>query len=120
MLRNHPDVSGETRQRVLNRMSERNYRPNLAAPTLVTGKTYLMGLVVPTLLHSFFAEIAHSISSVVRKKGYGLAISSSEEDAELEMQEIDQLLARSVDCLFVASAQWTAEGFHRIEERNTP
>jgi len=36
------------------------------------------------------------------------------------MQEIDQLLARSVDCLFVASAQWTVEGFRRIEERKTP
>jgi LacI family transcriptional regulator len=79
-----------------------------------------MGLVVPTLLHSFFAEVAHSISSVIRKKGYGLVISSSEEDAELEIQEIDQLLARSVDCLFVASAQWTVEGFRRIEERKTP
>jgi LacI family transcriptional regulator len=32
------------------------------------------------------------------------------------MQEIDQLLARSVDCLFVASAQWTGR-FRRIEER---
>ena len=79
-----------------------------------------MGLVVPTLLHSFFAEVAHSISSVLRKKGYGLVISSSEEDAELETQEIDQLLARSVDCLFIASAQWTVEGFRRIEERKTP
>ena len=120
VLRNHPDISEETRQRVLRRMEERNYRPNLAARALVTGKTHLMGLVVPTLLHSFFAEVAHSISSVVRKKGYGLVISSSEEDAELEMQEIDQLLARSVDCLFVASAQWTVEGFRRIEERKTP
>ena len=120
VLRNHPDISEETRQRVLRRMSERNYRPNLAARALVTGKTHLMGLVVPTLLHSFFAEVAHSISSVIRKKGYGLVISSSEEDAELEIQEIDQLLARSVDCLFVASAQWTVEGFRRIEERKTP
>ena len=30
VLRNHPDISEETRQRVLRRMAERNYRPNLA------------------------------------------------------------------------------------------
>lgn len=120
VLRNHPDISEETRQRVLRRMSERNYRPNLAARALVTGKTHLMGLVVPTLLHSFFAEVAHAISNVARKKGYGLVISSSEEDPELEIQEIDQLLARNVDCLFIASSQWTVESFRRIEERKTP
>lgn len=101
-------------------MRERNYQPNLGAPAGVAGKTHLMGLVVPTLLHSFFAEVAHSILSVVRKKGYGLVISSSEEDAELEMQEIDQLLAHNVDCLFIASSQWTVEGFRRIEDRKTP
>ena len=38
VLRNHPDISEETRQRVLKRMEERNYRPNLAARALVPGR----------------------------------------------------------------------------------
>jgi len=37
VLRNHPDIGKETRQRVLQRMKELNYRPNLAARALVTG-----------------------------------------------------------------------------------
>jgi len=58
VLRNHPDVGDETRERVLARVKELDYRPNLAARSLVTGRTYLVGLVVPDLLHPFFAEIA--------------------------------------------------------------
>ena len=44
VLRNHPDVGQETRDRVLARVKELDYRPNLAARGLVTGRTYLVGL----------------------------------------------------------------------------
>lgn len=64
VLRNHPDVGDETRERVLARVKELDYRPNLAARGLATGRTYLVGLVVPDLLHAFFAEIAKSLSMV--------------------------------------------------------
>jgi LacI family transcriptional regulator len=120
VLRNHPDIGEETRERVLRRIEELNYRPNLAARALVTGKTHLMGLVVPDLVHSFFSQIANAISQVLRKQGYCLVISSSQEDPELEQQEIDNLLARSADCLFIASTQRTVESFRRIEEQGTP
>ncbi len=120
VLRHHSDISPETRERVLKRMKEVHYRPNLAARALVTGRTCMIGLVVPDLVHSFFAQVAKGLSRVLRKKGYGLVISSSEEDPELERQEIDQLLARRVDALIIASTQWSVESFRRIEEHKTP
>jgi len=92
VLRNHPDVGDETRERVLARVKELDYRPNLAARGLVTGRTHLIGLVVPDLLHPFFAEIAKSLSDVLRKGGYCLIVSSSDEDMVLEEEEINQLL----------------------------
>jgi LacI family transcriptional regulator, galactose operon repressor len=120
VLRNHPDISEETRERVLRRIEELNYRPNFAARALVTGKTHLMGLVVPELVHSFFSQIANAISKVLREHGYCLVISSSQEDAELEQQEIDQLLARNADCLIIASAQRSAENFRQMEDQQRP
>ncbi len=119
-LRNHDDISEETRNRVLQRMAELNYRPNLAARTLVTGRSYIVGFVVPGLLHSFFGEVAKGLTSVFRKKGYGLVIATSEEDPELEKQEIEQLLARRVDALIVASTQSNGDSFLGIEEQNIP
>src|ERR1035438_2968891 len=76
VLRNHPDIAEKTRYRVLRRMEELKYRPNLAARSLSTGRTSTAGLVVPDLLHPFFARIATTISAEVRKQGYGLIISS--------------------------------------------
>lgn len=120
VLRNHPDVGEETRQRVLARVKELDYRPNLAARGLVTGHTYLVGLIVPDLLHPFFAEIAASISDVLRRDDYYLVVSSSEEDPDLEEQEINQLLARRLDALIIASCRLNADVFSRIEKQKTP
>src|SRR5246127_2149010 len=120
VLRNHPDISDETRERVLARVKELDYRPNLAARSLVTGRTYLVGLVVPDLLHPFFAEIAKSLSEALRKSGYYLIVSSSEEDADMEEEEINQLLARRLDILIIASCRTTVDLFFRIERQKTP
>lgn len=120
VLRNHPDIGEATRERVLKRMRELNYQPNLAARALVTGRTFCLGFIVPDLVHPFFAQVAKGLSSFVRNRNYGLLLASSEEDPQLERQEIEQMLARSVDALIVASSQWTVESFRRIEESQTP
>jgi LacI family transcriptional regulator len=120
VLRNHPDISDKTRDRVLKRMKELNYQPNLAARSLTTGRTSSVGLVVPDLLHPFFARIAATVSAELRKRHYGLIISSSEDDAELEREEIEQLLARRVDVLLIASSQWGIESFRLIEDQKVP
>jgi LacI family transcriptional regulator len=120
VLRNHPDIGEVTRKRVLQRMKELNYQPNLAARSLITGRTWTLGLVVPDLLHPFFAKLAKIISEEVRKKGYSLFISSSEEDPALEQEEIAQFLARRVDVMLVASSQVSAENFQRLDEQKIP
>jgi LacI family transcriptional regulator len=114
-LRNHSDIGAETRKRVLKRIKELNYTPNAAARALVTGRSNVVGLIVPDLVHSFFAELAKGLSAVLRRQGYSLVISSSEEDPELERAEIDHLLARGVDVLIVASVQTATDGFRRIQ-----
>jgi LacI family transcriptional regulator len=117
VIRNHEDISEETRERVLKRIKELNYQPNPTARALVTGRTHMIGLIVPDLVYPFFPQLAKGISRILREKGYGLVISSSEEDAELEKQEIRQMLTRRLDVLMVASTQWTVESFRHVEEQ---
>jgi LacI family transcriptional regulator len=119
-LRGHPDIADQTRKRVLKRMEELHYQPNLAARALITGRTWTVGLVVPDLLHPFFAQVAKAISAGIRGQGYSLIITSSEEDPGLEQREIEQLLARRVDVLLIASSQCTVESFRRIDQLQTP
>jgi LacI family transcriptional regulator len=120
VLRNHPDIAEETRERVLKRVKELDYQPNIMARSLVTGRSYLIGLIVPDLLHPFFAEIAKSLSAVIGQRGYSLIISSSEEDAQLEAREIQHLMARQLDGLVVASVGNDSSSFQRIERHGLP
>src|ERR1039458_773353 len=69
-LRGHPDIAEQTRRRILKRMEELNYQPNFAARALITGRSWTIGLVVPDLLHPFFAQVAKAISAAIRGQGY--------------------------------------------------
>jgi len=82
----------------------------------------MIGLIVPDLMHSFFAEIAKGVSTTIRPLGYDVVICNSEEDCAVESSEVDRLLARQVDGLILASAQppSSMEVFERIEARNVP
>jgi LacI family transcriptional regulator len=120
VLRNHPDIGEETRQRVLKRVKDLDYQPNTLARSLVTGRSYLVGLIAPSLLHRFFAVIARSLSEVLRDRGYSLIMSSSEEDPVLEQEEISRLLGRRLDALVIASSCSNIEQFERMESKAQP
>lgn len=118
---NAPDqVRPETARRVREVLKELDYSPNLAARALVTGRTNLIGLVVPNLVHSFFGEIAQSLSRVLQERGYGLLICSSDEDPVLERQTLIHLLARKVDVLLIATVQQGKEIFPPSMKPKTP
>jgi LacI family transcriptional regulator len=120
VLRNKRDVGEETRRRVLQRVKELNYRPNLLARGLASGKSQTIGLIVPDLVHTFFAEFAKGLKAGLRSRGYQLILASAEEEPELEREEIQNLLARGVDALLVASCQVSAEGFEAIVDSGIP
>jgi LacI family transcriptional regulator len=120
VLNNHLDISPATRERVLQRVRELNYRPSLQARSLFTGQTLLAGLIVPDLVHAFFSEAAKSLSRILRQHGFGLLIADSNEDTELENEEIDQMLRRRVDMLFIASCQVDPQCLRRVVEDGVP
>src|ERR1700761_2442965 len=120
VLRGNTDISDETRKRVLKRMKELNYQPNMMARGLASGKSFTVGLVVPDLVHPFFAEFAKSLGGVLRESSRALLLASSEEDPEIEKQEIRTLLSRGVDVLLVASCQRRGETFLQPGDGRVP
>ena len=120
VLRGNSDIGEETRKRVLKRMKELNYQPNMLARGLASGKTYTVGMVVPDLVHPFFAEFAKSLSGVLRQSSRALILASSEEDPEIERQEIRTLLRRGIDVLLIASCQPNLRNFYELGDDRTP
>jgi LacI family transcriptional regulator len=119
-LRDRPDIAEETKAKILERVKRLNYRPNLTARSLVTGRSSLIGLVVPDLIHPFFAEIAKGLSAKLREKDYFLIVSSSESDPQLEQDEIEHMLAHHLDCFVVASCQQEPDTLRKFEEAGVP
>jgi LacI family transcriptional regulator len=105
VLRGGLDIGERTRARVLKRMAELNYQPNMQARGLASGRSFAVGLIVPDLVHPFFGEFAKYLAGALRASGLALVLASSEEDPEIERQEIRTLLNRGVDVLVVASCQ---------------
>src|SRR5215471_16819629 len=122
VVRDCADVGAETRSRVLAKIKEMNYQPNWVARSLAARRTFIIGLIVPDLMHSFFAEIAKGVAETIRPLGYDVVICNSEEDGAVESREVERLLARQVDGLLIASAQPPSSSglFERIDARGVP
>jgi len=107
-INNHPEISSETRARILATAQKMNYRPNQFARALMTKQSYLIGIVVPDLMHSYFAEICRGVETHARPAGYQNLICSTDEEPRKEMDEIEALLSRT-DGLIVASTLSASE-----------
>lgn len=101
VLRGQTDVSEETKARVLKRVQELNYRPNISARGLRTGQTFTIGLALPSLQDPAAAQIVAGVNEGVRPHGYSVAITSADGDAEREEREVELHLSRQVDALLL-------------------
>lgn len=121
-LRHHDDISEATRERVLQRVRELNYRPNMVARTLATQRSFIIGFVVPDLMISFFAEVSKGVARRLAPLSYHVVIACSDENPDTERQEIERLLARQIDGLIIASAQRrpNKELFQLLESDRVP
>jgi LacI family transcriptional regulator, galactose operon repressor len=112
-INNHPEISPETRARILEVAQRMNYRPNQFARALTTNRSGLLGVVVPDLMHSYFAEICRGIETVAKPLGYQNLICSTDEDAASEEVEIEALLPRTDGLIVASSASADETRFYR-------
>ncbi|HYE74212.1 MAG TPA: substrate-binding domain-containing protein, partial [Blastocatellia bacterium] len=68
-----------------------------------TNRSYLIGLIVPDLMHSYFAEVAKAVETIARPAGYEILICNTDEDPEKEVAEVTALQHRT-DGLIISSA----------------
>jgi LacI family transcriptional regulator len=120
VMRGHSDIGTETRERVLAKAKELNYRINFSARSLITGKSYQVGIIVPTLLHPFFGQVLEALSSTLVQNGYAAIITSSKEDAGVEEAAIEQFLAHRLDGLIIASCSTSSAKFKQLQELDMP
>ncbi|MFL5752677.1 MAG: LacI family DNA-binding transcriptional regulator [Bacteroidia bacterium] len=114
-------ISEKTQKEVIKKAKELNYKPNLIARGLRTGRSNIIGLVVADISNPFYARISRSIEKMASKNGYNLIICSSEENEEKEEQLIDILVrGQNADGVIVSSTQKNSAYFSKLQKENTP
>ena len=113
-LKNHPDISEETKSAVRKIAKELNYIKNVTASSLRNKKNNLIGLIVPELSYFFFPSVIYGIEEVVHSKGYNLLILQSKELYEREVENIDILIANNVEGILASVSHTTKEFDHFI------
>lgn len=102
-------VAPTTRDRVLRAVDELGYRPNAAARALKSGRSRLLGLVVPDNTNLYFAQIVAKVEEEAGKRGFDVLSGSSSRSIERERALTDQMLLRQVDGLLLLSNERTPD-----------
>ena len=63
-LKDHPDISNDTRILVKKTAERLNYEPNIIALSLKKQKTFTIGLMIPEIVHFFFSTVISGIEDV--------------------------------------------------------
>lgn len=106
-------VKPETREKVLEVMKELNYTPNEVARNFKKQSTKFIGLLIPTVWHPFFSELAFYIEDESYKNDYKLMLCNSEGKKEKEIQYLEMLKQNQVAGIIILS-------YHNIDKYIDP
>lgn len=102
-LNNTSFVHPETKARIMAAVAELNYHPNIIARSIRKGKRRTIGVVVPNVRLSIFADIAQTIDSEAHKAGYSILFCHTNDDAEAERECLDRLRYGFTDGIIIAA-----------------
>ena len=121
-LKNHPDISQETKKAVMELANEMDYQPNIIALSLRKRKTNTIGLIIPKIVHHFFSTIISGIEDVAYAEGYNVIITQSDESYQREVDCVFTLVSSRVDGLFMSLSTETTDYEHLqvLNKRNIP
>lgn len=108
-LRDHPDISLETRKKVKKVAREMGYRPNLLARSLTSKKSQTIGVIIPKMANYFFAPVIEGIYNSANDSDYEVILGISLEDEKLEKKHIESMLNMRVDGLLVSVTEQTKD-----------
>lgn len=111
-LKDHPDISEETRNLVKTFAQKVNYRPNALALSLRSQKTKTLGLIIPEIVHHFFSSVISGMEDLAYGEGYHVMVCQSAENFHREVINTQALLDLRVDGLLVSVSKTTTDFTH--------
>lgn len=117
-LKDSHEISEDTRQKVQAFAKLYNYKPNNIALSLKNKKTKTIGIIIPEIVHHFFATVISGIEQVANENGYNVIVCLSDESFDKEVINMELLANGSTDGFIMSLSKETMQkkDFHHIQE----
>lgn len=118
-LKDHPDISVNTKNAVNELARKWHYKPNAVALSLRHSKSNVIGVIIPEIVHHFFSTIISGIEEVAQREGYNVMMFQSNESYEREVMNAQALYSSRVDGVLVSMSKETKDYEHFRELRDS-
>lgn len=108
-LRAPETVAEPTRRRVAEAIATLGYVPNLSAGTLASGRSRIVGAVVPSITSAFFADTVQGMSDRLHRQGYQLLLANTSYSLEQEAAVTAAFLGRQADAIVLTGVEHSAK-----------
>jgi len=117
-LRDSSEISEDTRQKVQAFAKLYNYKPNNIALSLKNRKSKTICIIIPEIIHHFFATVISGVEHVANEKGYNVIVCLSDESFDKEVINMEMLANGSIDGFIMSLSKETQQkrDFHHITE----
>jgi LacI family transcriptional regulator len=112
-------VSEARTKRVRDAMEALDYHADAAARSLRTGRTQVIGVMVPDIVNPYFPELIRGIEDIAAEQNYSVVVCNTNEDPVQEERQMNGLLSRRVDGFLISCTKRTA-AYDRILRRDLP
>src|SRR5215475_9336321 len=113
-------VAPETRARVEAAMRELGYVPNQIAGALAGARTKSVGVLVPTIANSIFADTVQGLTDELEPLGFAVILAQSRYDAVREDRMLAALLSRRPEAIIMVGSPATEEGSRLLRNARIP
>ncbi|WP_205503925.1 LacI family DNA-binding transcriptional regulator [Rufibacter psychrotolerans] len=121
-LNDHPSISAATKEMIRATAQHLNYRQNRLASSLRSGRTNIIGILIPSSDIGFFGAVVHGIEKIARANGYNILLFQSNVSGEYEVEGVETLLQTSVDGIIASIAKDAPnlDHFYDVKKRKVP
>ena len=106
-LRDSPEISSETIEKVKFLANKYNYRPNKIALSLKSNRTLTIGVIIPDILNRFYSKVLNGIHDSADKHGYDVITINTKESLLKEIDSLQILSTGTVDGVIIAMSEET-------------
>lgn len=120
VINGKPGITEETRVRVLAAVEQINYRMDLTARSLRTGRTHTVALLVTDISSPVLGTMASAAEERLYAQNYNLVLYNTHDDLERERFYVDSILQRSVDGVLFVSAWDESTALDKLQAAGIP